>query len=352
MRKIVTVLFLLAVLLANVTGCHKKPQELNTDPVISDSVINNPAIDDPGTDANPKPTNQTEGNKDSRGEFKAPELTWIKNLQIPEYEDEAYVAVNDNMPFFDLESLEPTSYEIYYDLDELGRCTLADAVVGPETMSTGERGNISSVKPTGWHSDKYSFVNGQALYNRCHLIAHYISDENANKYNLVTGTRYMNEDGMNALENLIGDYMKETQNHVRYRVTPIWTGENLICDGLLVEAYSIEDEGDGVCFNIYAYNVQPGVYIDYRTGDNHAIEGYEDKIQENKTEDSKEANIPSYLLEEDYEATFVLNVKKMKFHREDCPGVADISDKNKGTYTGSRNELVKQGYVPCSGCNP
>ncbi|MBR4827634.1 MAG: DNA/RNA non-specific endonuclease [Oscillospiraceae bacterium] len=276
----------------------------------------------------------------------APELTWLEGLDIPEYSGKAYIPLNGNVPFFDTDSIAPVSYEIYYELDSLGRCTLADAVVGQDIMADGKRGSISEIKPTGWHTERYSFVDGEALYNRCHLIAHYLTGENANPRNLVTGTRYMNTAGMNALENMVGDYIKETGNHVRYRVTPVWTGDNLICDGLLVEAWSVEDGGEDVCFCIYAYNVQPGIVIDYLTGDNYAVDGEKPKDQ------NSEPSYAKYLLEEDVTGTYILNTKKKKFHRPDCQGVKDIAPENKEEYTGSRNELVEEGYVPCGGCNP
>ena len=277
----------------------------------------------------------------------APELTWLEGLDIPEYSGEPYTAVNGNQPLFDTDDILPVSYEIYYQLDSLGRCTLADAVVGPDIMAEGKRGSISSIKPTGWHSDRYSFVDGEALYNRCHLIAHYLTGEDANPRNLVTGTRYMNKNGMNAQENMVGDYVKETGNHVRYRVTPVWTGENLICDGLLVEAWSVEDGGEDICFCIFAYNVQPGIEIDYLTGDNRALSG-----EQPSSGSQQEPEYAKYLLDEDVSGTYILNVKKKKFHSPDCPGVADIAEENTEVYEGSRNELVMEGYVPCGTCKP
>lgn len=286
---------------------------------------------------------------------KAPKLTWLEDLDIPEWDGEyPYVTLNNNYPFFDLNDGSTETYEIYYALDELGRCTLAEAVVGPETQPVEKRGNISSVKPTGWHTDKYDFVDGENLYNRCHLIAYYLGAENANPNNLVTGTRYMNTDGMNDLENVVGDYIRDTGHHVRYRVTPKWTGDNLICDGLLVEAYGIEDQGSEICFCIYCYNVQPGVTIDYKNGDNYATNGkgqtYKD---EGKTghKDSKNDS-KDYRTEEDTYGTYVLNTKTLKFHSPDCENIADISDYNKETYEGSRNALIDKGYVPCGGCRP
>ncbi len=276
-----------------------------------------------------------------------PPLTWLEDLDVPPYSGRPYAVVNDNTPFFDPESLVPVSYETYYELDELGRCTLADAVVGRDLQPTGKRGNIGSIKPTGWHTDRYSFVDGGALYNRCHLLAYYLTAENANPWNLVTGTRYMNQDGMNDFENLVGDFVKETGLHVRYRVTPVWTGENLLCDGLLVEGLSIEDGGEGICFCIFAYNVQPGVHIDYLTGDNYAENGEEPL---NQTTETEEPELPT--TDPDVTGTYVLNTKKKKFHTPDCPGAASISEKNRGDYTGSRNALILDGYTPDPACSP
>lgn len=187
---------------------------------------------------------------------------------VPEYSSNPYVMVNNNEPFFTEEEFTTESYEEYGDLDDLGRCTYAYACVGKDTMPKGERGSISHIYPTGWEQKKYSFVDGRSLYNRCHLIGHQLTGENANKENLITGTRYMNTEGMLPFENMIADYVKETGNHVLYRVTPLFKGDNLVASGVLMEAKSVEDNGDGICFNVYCYNVQPGVVIDYATGKN------------------------------------------------------------------------------------
>ena len=189
---------------------------------------------------------------------------------IPEYTGEAYVAINGNQPFFTEADYTTASYETYSPLDGLGRCGVAEANVGQDLMPTEARGSISSVKPTGWHSSKYDFVDGKSLYNRCHLIGYQLTAENANKQNLITGTRYLNVIGMLPFENMVADYVHETDNHVLYRVTPIFDGSDLVARGVLMEAWSVEDNGEGVCFNVYCYNVQPGVEIDYATGDNWA----------------------------------------------------------------------------------
>lgn len=198
--------------------------------------------------------------------------TVISLDNIPEYSGDAYVAVNDNIPFFTESEIICEPYEFYSELDSLGRCGVTIACVCIETMPTEERGEIGSIKPTGWHTVKYDCVSGKYLYNRCHLIGFQLTGENANAKNLITGTRYLNIDGNLVFENMVADYVKETNNHVMYRVTPIFEGNNLVASGVLMEGWSVEDEGEGICFNVYCYNVQPGVVIDYATGDSWLAE--------------------------------------------------------------------------------
>lgn len=189
--------------------------------------------------------------------------------EIPEYTDSPYVAIRDNLPYFTAQELTADSVETYSSLDALGRCGIAFARVGKDLMPTEPRGSISSVKPTGWHTVKYDIVDGKYLYNRCHLIGYQLTAENANKQNLITGTRYLNVEGMLPFENMVADYVKETGNHVAYRVTPLFDGDNLLASGVVIEGYSIEDKGEGICFNVFAYNIQPGVVIDYANGESH-----------------------------------------------------------------------------------
>ena len=186
---------------------------------------------------------------------------------VPEYSGEPYVVLQDNVPQFTSEEITEISFEEYSELDSLGRCGVAVASVGQDLMPTEERGSISQVKPTGWQSAKYDIVDGKYLYNRCHLIGFQLTAENGNKQNLITGTRYMNVDGMLPFENMVGDYVKETNNHVMYRVTPVFEGENLVASGVEMEAYSVEDQGEGISFHVFVYNVQPGISIDYAPGD-------------------------------------------------------------------------------------
>lgn len=190
--------------------------------------------------------------------------------QIPEFSGKPYVVINGNKPFFKTDELMAQSFESYGNLDNLGRCTAAKASVSQDTMPEEKRGRIGNIKPTGWHTIRYSFINGRYLYNRCHLIGYQLTGENANPKNLITGTRYLNVDGMLPFENMVADYVKETGNHVLYRVTPVFKGNELVARGVLMEAESVEDHGEGIMFNVYCYNNQPGVDIDYATGESQA----------------------------------------------------------------------------------
>ena len=192
--------------------------------------------------------------------------------QVPKYSGEAYVPMNGNAPYFDPEGIPPESFEYYASLDELGRCGVTAACIGVDIMPTEERGEIGSVKPTGWQSVTYANVDGRYLYNRCHLIGFQLAGENANRGNLITGTRYLNIEGMLPFENMVADFVKETENHVLYRVTPIFVGSELVARGVLMEGWSVEDQGESICFCVYAYNVQPGIRIDYATGESELME--------------------------------------------------------------------------------
>ncbi|MDU1203272.1 MAG: DNA/RNA non-specific endonuclease [Clostridiales bacterium] len=209
---------------------------------------------------------------------------------IPEYSGEDFVALNNNVPNFDEKDKTTTSFETYSPLDSLGRCGEAYANIGRDLMPTQKRGDISSVKPSGWLNKKYdtSLVDGGYIYNRCHLIGHQLAGEDANERNLITGTRYFNVDGMLPFENMIADYVKETNNHVLFRVTPVYDGDNLVAKGVQMEAYSVEDDGEGVMFNVFVYNVQPGIEIDYATGESW-LSG-EERPANNKSNSNKNYN--------------------------------------------------------------
>ena len=263
-------------------------------------------------------------------------VTYGQIRRLLEQQQVSNVVLEDNQPDFPEEDFTSESFEEYSPLDALGRCGTAYANVGVETMPTEERGTISSVKPTGWHSVQYDFVDGKNLYNRCHLIGFQLTGENANERNLITGTRYMNVDGMLPFENLVADYVKETDNHVLYRVTPIFEGDNLVASGVLMEALSMEDDGEGVCFNVYVYNVQPGIAIDYATGESWA---------EGETAPAEDTQTPA-------ETTYILNTSSKKFHLPDCSGVENMNPSNRQDYTGTRQSLLDQGYSPCGTCKP
>lgn len=198
----------------------------------------------------------------------AKQLGDSSNYSIPAYTGVAFAEVNNNKPLFEKEDLTTEAFEMYSELDSLGRCGVAYANVCSELMPTGERGAIGMIKPTGWHTVKYpEVIEDLYLYNRCHLIGYQLTGENANEKNLITGTRYMNVEGMLPFENEVAEYVRETDNHVLYRVTPVFSGNNLVADGVLMEAYSVEDSGNGVSFCVFVYNVQPEIEIDYKTGE-------------------------------------------------------------------------------------
>lgn len=209
----------------------------------------------------------------------------VSLADVPEYDGEPYVEINGNEPDFSEEELSEESFEDYGELDSLGRCGPVNASIGTDLMPEEERGKIGQVKPTGWHTVKYDHVDGKYLYNRCHLIGYQLSGENANKQNLITGTRYMNVEGMLPFENMVADYVRETDNHVMYRVIPVFEGDNLLVSGVQMEAMSVEDGGDGISYNVYVYNVQPGIEIDYATGE--SAPGGEISLDTQKKEDGE-----------------------------------------------------------------
>lgn len=206
--------------------------------------------------------------------------TTITIEEVPEYQGEAYVVINENEPSFSSDELSSDSFETYGELDELGRCTIAFANLSTDLMPQEERGSIGQVKPSGWQTVKYDCVDGKYLYNRCHLIGYQLSGENANERNLITGTRYINVEGMLPFENMVADYIKETGNHVLYRVTPIFVEDELVARGVQMEAYSVEDDGASICYNVFVYNVQPGIAIDYSDGSSTLMESVEDFDQQ------------------------------------------------------------------------
>ena len=213
---------------------------------------------------------------------------------------------------------------------------MAFANVCRELMPAEERGSIGNIRPSGWHTVKYDRIADRYLYNRCHLIGYQLAGENANEKNLITGTRYMNTEGMLPWENLVARYVEETGNHVLYRVTPCYEGKNLVASGVLMEAFSVEDGGEGVCFNVYCYNVQPGIRIDYANGESELDEAW----------------APPQLEETEPLYDYVLNTNTKRFHIPTCPSVEDMSEKNKEFFAGDRESLIDKGYISCGRCKP
>lgn len=261
---------------------------------------------------------------------------------IPAYDSKAYVAVNNNEPFFTDSDMTTTAFENYSDLDSLGRCGVAYANICKDIMPTEERGKIGMIKPSGWHTVKYDVIKDRYLYNRCHLIGYQLAGENANPKNLITGTRYLNVEGMLPFENLVADYVNNTGNHVLYRVTPMFSGSNLVANGVLIEAKSVEDNGGGILFNVYCYNVQPGVGINYENGDSwldgttgSASSGSDTSATENSAADSSNS-----------ETMVHITATGKKYHRAGCRTL------KKSDTEVTLDEAKSMGLSPCGICNP
>ena len=261
---------------------------------------------------------------------------------IPAYDGKAYVAVNNNEPFFTDSDMTTTAFENYSDLDSLGRCGVAYANICKDIMPTDERGKIGMIKPSGWHTVKYDVIKDRYLYNRCHLIGYQLAGENANPKNLITGTRYLNVEGMLPFENLVADYVNNTGNHVLYRVTPMFSGSNLVANGVLIEAKSVEDNGGGILFNVYCYNVQPGVGINYENGDSwldgttgSASSGSDTSATENSAADSSNS-----------ETMVHITATGKKYHRAGCRTL------KKSDTEVTLDEAKSMGLSPCGICNP
>lgn len=261
---------------------------------------------------------------------------------IPAYDGKAYVAVNNNEPFFTDSDMTTTAFENYSDLDSLGRCGVAYANICKDIMPTEERGKIGMIKPSGWHTVKYDVIKDRYLYNRCHLIGYQLAGENANPKNLITGTRYLNVEGMLPFENLVADYVNNTGNHVLYRVTPMFSGSNLVANGVLIEAKSVEDNGGGILFNVYCYNVQPGVGINYENGDSwldgttgSTSSGSDSSAAENSAADSSNS-----------ETMVHITATGKKYHRAGCRTL------KKSDTEVTLDEAKSMGLSPCGICNP
>lgn len=288
------------------------------------------------------------GALDSKDKVDGPQEDLVNNNSyvsldaIPAYDGRAYVAVNNNEPFFTDSDMTTTAFENYSDLDSLGRCGVAYANICKDIMPTEERGKIGMIKPSGWHTVKYDVIKDRYLYNRCHLIGYQLAGENANPKNLITGTRYLNVEGMLPFENLVADYVNNTGNHVLYRVTPMFSGSNLVANGILIEAKSVEDNGGGILFNVYCYNVQPGVGINYENGDSwldgttgSASSGSDTSATENSAADSSNS-----------ETMVHITATGKKYHRAGCRTL------KKSDTEVTLDEAKSMGLSPCGICNP
>lgn len=296
----------------------------------------------------PKPTNApVKKNRKVKVKYKSKKL---KLKDIPKFKvvKAPYVRINHNKPVFKKKLFKRKSYQKFSKLDKYGRCGTAIALIGKDLLPKRKRTSISSVYPSGWHTYRYSNVAGRYLYNRCHLIGHQLTGQNANAKNLITGTRYMNVDGMLPFENQVANCVKYLNKHVLYRVRPIYKGKNLVASGVQMEAYSVEDKGKSLSFNVYCYNVQPGVKINYKTGTSKGkgkLSGttsrkkYKKKYYNKKTKKVKSG-------------TYIISKNTRKFHYPSCYYVKRIKSYNQIKYHGSRKSLINQGYSPCKGCNP
>lgn len=285
---------------------------------------------------------------------------------IPAWDGEnPYCEVNGNKPDFTKEEIWTATQESLDPLDDLGRCGTANSCIGLDGMPDQPRGDISEVHPTGWHTDSYDGVEGGKLYNRCHLIAHKLSGDDAVPRNLITGTSYMNRDGMLPFEDAIEEYVESTGNHVMYRVTPCFVGKELVARGVHMQAVSVEDNGQGLAFNVFCYNVQPGIYIDYMTGDNRRANASEkaDQAESSEKQPESDKQTDNSKLADNNESSndtgstsevrsYVLNTNTHKFHYPTCGSVKDMKDKNKQEVEDTRENIISKGYDPCGNCHP
>lgn len=319
-----------------------------------------------------------------------------KLSDIPEYSGALCIDINEGQPGFSADDAARGSFMEFSELDFEGRCGTAAGLIGPETVSNAERGDISQVHPSGWVQHRYSFVDHEMLYNRSHLIAHQLCGEDANERNLITGTRTMNAVGMTYYEELVGNYVRRTNNHVLYRVTPLFAANDLVARGVQMEAESVEDGGQAIRFNVFVYNVEPGVKIDYVTGDNwesseipavktkgeatttrgtsgdaalsqyaaskgeagaSGTSGSSDTSSSTQaapsgSSDAKTSSDSSSSANTAEQQTYILNKRSHKFHRPECDSVQSMSPSNKEEFTGLRQTLIDEGYTPCRSCNP
>ena len=369
-----------------------------------------PVAEGSSTDRAESEYSSTEESSDAETTVETEEETvqWVELGEIPDYTDAPSYVINKGVPYFSKNDLNVSdTFESYGELDEYGRCTAASALLSKETMPAEERGPIGSIQPTGWHTVKYENITDLYLYNRCHLIAFELCGQNDNIRNLITGTRYMNIEGMLPYENEVADYMRATDNHVLYRVTPVFEDKNLVASGVVIEAESIEDDGAGISICSYCYNVQPGIVINYENGESELSEEAAKEIKEEKAAEkasaaeaeskakekleaqqsseeggviplnpesvpsagsgersletggsdnsSREGDASNFNLynnpeQQQTSATYVLNTNTMKIHHPDCKSVPKIKPENYAVTDQSLEELKLQGYTTCGNC--
>ena len=343
-RKLLALLLTL-VMLFSFVGCDLESYEYDDSSSTISSAIEDETSSTVSDEENSKSEESSQSTDSSTPQPQKPSsvgsgtATAVKPSSLPKYSGEAYVVVNNNQPNFSASELTTKGYEKYSSLDSLGRCGVAIASCGKEIMpgANEERGSISSIKPTGWIQKSYSGISGGYLWNRCHLIGWQLSAENANRQNLITGTRYMNINGMLPFENMVADYIEETGNHVAYRITPIFEGNNLVCSGVQMEAYSIEDDGDGICFNVYCYNVQPGITINYANGDSSG------PSSNNNTTSSKPSTEQNNNSASSGDMVWIPN-SGSKYHNHS--GCSNMKNPRQVT----KQEAINQGFDACKKC--
>lgn len=343
-RKLLALLLTL-VMLFSFVGCDLESYEYDDSSSTISSAIEDETSSTVSDEENSKLEESSQSTDSSTPQPQKPSsvgsgtATAVNPSSLPKYSGEAYVVVNNNQPNFSAAELTTQGYEKYSNLDSLGRCGAALASCGKEIMpgANEERGSISSIKPTGWIQKSYSGISGGYLWNRCHLIGWQLSAENANKQNLITGTRYMNINGMLPFENMVADYIKETGNHVAYRITPIFEGNNLVCSGVQMEAYSIEDDGDDICFNVYCYNVQPGITINYANGDSSS------PSSNNGTTSSTPSSTQNNNLASSGDMVWIPN-SGSKYHSHS--GCSNMKNPRQVT----KQEAINQGFDACKKC--
>ena len=296
-------------------------------------------------------------------------VSTLKAEEVPAYSGTPYVEIAENIPSFSLSDLVTDEYVSFGALDSLGRTTGSSACLGLGTIPTTSRSAIGTeIRPSGFQLDKYpDLIESPAyLYNRCHVIGYQLCGDNGSPQNLFTGTRYLNATGMLPFESQVASCIEGTGYHVIYGATPIYRGDNLVADGIQLEAYSVEDNGKFVKFNVFVYNVQPGVLIDYATGKSKADPNYIPSVStgvsssyiplETNTEVNNKKSAVTRSKEQastdTANADYILNTNTKKFHYPWCSSVSDMKEKNKKVFNGSRDEAIGLGYVPCKRCKP